>query len=362
MNIPSMQKQNSSNIKWELINDFHKLTAITQQWQRLVDQSSDLSPFSSPQWVLTWYNNYWQKGWELSTHAGYINNQLVVILPCYIQHSPKFPYLKVLYPLGQGEPEEEEISSEYCDVIVSKSITEIALVELQEKIMLLDIDQIRWNATVQNSYIKKLLEKSFRYEALSTHTRYFVERTEWSLESLSKNTRARYKRSINQLNKINATLHWVEPKDYDEYIKLLIKYHQKLWNSRNKDGAFSHASFKDFHEQYRSQSSIKMSAVTVDGTPIAINYYFDDENSLYFYQSGWDSEQYSNFSLGLSLHLWSIENCDYKYYDFMMGEMKDSYKEKFGVQQEPMINVNITISPKIVFIHKLMRKIMSFDK
>ncbi len=183
MNLPLIQKQNGINIEWKLIDNFHQLTAITQQWQRLVDQSSDLSPFSSPQWVLTWYKNYWQNDWELSIYAGYINNELVVILPCYIQHSPKFPYLKLMYPLGQGEPEEEEISSEYCDVIVSPKVTEITFVGLQEKLMALNIDQVRWNATVQNSYIKKLLEKSFGYDTRSTHTRYFVERSNgrWNL-------------------------------------------------------------------------------------------------------------------------------------------------------------------------------------
>ncbi len=353
-------KKGEHKITWQLIDNIDELIAIEPQWQLLVEQSSYLSPFSSPQWILTWYKTYWQRNWKLSTFVGYIDNELVVMLPCYIQHSPKWPYLKLMYPLGQGEPEEEEISSEYCDVIVSPKVTEITLVGLQEKLMALNIDQVRWNATVQNSYIKKLLEKSFGYGTQPTHTRYFVERSKWSLESLSKNTRSRYKRSINQLNKIDAKFHWVEPKDYDQYITLLIKYHQKLWNSRNKDGAFSHASFKDFHEQYRAKSSIKISAITVNGTPIAINYYFYDQTSLYFYQSGWDSEQYSNFSLGLSLHLWSIENCNYKYYDFMMGEMKDSYKEKLGVQQQPMINMNITINRKRVFIHKLMHKIMSF--
>lgn len=362
MNIPLIRKENNSSIEWKLIDDFHKLSALKQQWQQLVDESSGLSPFSSPNWILTWYNNYWQKNWQLSTFAGYMNNELVVILPCYIQHHLRWPYLKVMYPLGQGEPEEEEVSSEYCDVIISKNIETIVLTELQEKLIEFDIDQVRWNATLKSSHIKKLLENVFQYETRPTHTRYFVERSKWSFQSLSKNTRSRYKRSINQLNKINAKFHWVEPKDHEKYIVLLIEYHQKLWNDRNKNGAFSHSSFKDFHEQYRAKSSIKISAITIDDTPIAINYYFDDENTLYFYQSGWDSERYSKLSLGSSLHLWSIESCHYKYYDFMMGEIKDSYKEKLGVQQQPMINMNITINPKKVFIHKLMHKIMSFSK
>lgn len=358
-----IKKQDSNNIEWQIIDNYHGLRDIEEPWQLLVDKSPDLTPFSSPLWVLNWYNNYWQKSWELSTFAGYINNRLVAILPCYIQHSSRWPYIKTMYPLGQGEPEEEEISSEYCDIIISKNIeAEKVLAQLQEKLIALEIDQIRWNATLESSHIKKLLAQLFKYELTATHTRYYVDRSKWSLQSLSKNTRSRYKRSINQLNKINAIFHWVESEHHEKYIVLLIEYHQKRWNSQEKKGAFSHENFKKFHGKYRENNSFKISAITVNGKPIAINYYFYDENSLYFYQSGWDSEHYSNFSLGLSLHLWSIENCHYKYYDFMMGETKDSYKEKFGVQQKPMINVNMTINTSKIFIHKLIHKLMHFNQ
>lgn len=352
-------EQVTNNIQWQLITTFDDLSALAQQWQILAQQSSTATPFSSPQWLLTWCRTYWQSNWKLMTLAGYIDNNLVAILPCYIQHSLQWPHIKVLYPLGQGEPEEAEVSSEYCDAIIAKKYEAIALPELQKRLAEFDVDKIYWNAALQSSHIKGLLENAFKYTAVTTHNRYCVERTKWTLQNLSKNTRARYKRSNNQLKKINATYHWVKPEAYKIYIAKLIEYHQNLWESRGNKGAFVHADFNRFHDEFRAKSSIKISAISVDNSPIAINYYFFDETTLYFYQCGWDSESYANFSLGLSLHLWSIENCPYQYYDFMMGELKDSYKEKFSALREPMTNIDIKISPKKVFLQKLAHKIIT---
>ena len=353
-------KQATQSIQWQLITDFAGLDTIAQQWQELLQQSSTTSPFSSPQWILIWYHTYWQSNWQLSTLTGYVDNNLVAILPCYIQHSLQWPHLKVLYPLGQGEPEEAEVSSEYCDAIIAKKYEAIVLPDLQKRLAEFNVDKIYWRAALQSSHIKCLLESVFKYTAVTTHSRYCVERSKWTLQNISKNTRARYKRSNNQLKKINATYHWVKPEAYEIYIAKLIEYHQSLWESRGNTGAFAHADFNRFHEEFRAKSSIKISAISIDNNPIAINYYFFDETTLYFYQCGWDSESYANFSLGLSLHLWSIENCPYQYYDFMMGKLKDSYKEKFSALREPMTNIDIKVSPKKVFLHKLVHRIISF--
>lgn len=360
MTLIKENEQVANNIQWQLITTFDDLSAITQQWQTLAQQSSTATPFSSPQWLLTWYRTYWQSNWNLMTLAGYINNNLVALLPCYIQSSLQWPHMKVLYPLGQGEPEEAEVSSEYCDAIIAQKYESIVLPTLQKKLAEFAIDRIYWSAALQSNHIKGLLETVFKYTAVKTHSRYCIERSKWTLQDLSKNTRARYKRSNNQLKKINATYHWVDEKEHERYTNLLIEYHQSLWKSRGDKGAFAHEDFKRFHETYRAKNTIRISAIIVANKPIAINYYFFDDTTLYFYQCGWDSESYANFSLGLSLHLWSIENCPYQYYDFMMGELKGSYKEKFAALREPMTNIDIKVNPKKVFLDKLVQKIVSF--
>jgi hypothetical protein len=355
-----MSNNMGNDITWQLISDTHTLSDIKEQWQLLAQRSSKPTPFSSPQWILNWCQVYWQENWELTTLVGYINDELVVIFPSYIQHSQQWPHLKVMYSLGQGEPEEAEISSEYCDILISPSFENIIFSELQEKLTELSIDQMIWSAALLNSNIIKLLEKTYEYKPITSHYRYQIDCSKWTLQELSKNTRSRYKRSNNQLKKINAKFHWVNSEDYMSYTTLLIEYHQSLWESRGNKGAFSHANFKRFHNQYRAPDSVKISAITVNNTPIAINYYFSDDTTLYFYQCGWDSKNYANFSLGSALHLWSIENCHHKHYDFMMGDIKHSYKSKYGAHQEPMSNMVIKIKPTKIFINKLINKIFTF--
>jgi len=358
MTLMTENEQATDNIQWHLVTTFDDLNSLAMPWLKLVQQSSMASPFSSPQWLLTWYHTYWQSNWQLTTLVGYVDNNLIAILPCYIQNSLQWPHMKVLYPLGQGEPEEAEVSSEYCDAIIAKKYEAIVLPDLQKRLAEFNVDKIYWSAALQSSHIKGLLENAFKYTAVTTHSRYYVERTKWTLQNLSKNTRARYKRSNNQLKKINATYHWVDEKEHERYTNLLIEYHQSLWKSRGNKGAFAHEDFKRFHEKYRAKNTIRISAIIVGNKPIAINYYFFDDTTLYFYQCGWDSESYANFSLGLSLHLWSIENCPNQYYDFMMGELKDSYKEKFAALREPMTNIDIKVNPNKVFLHKLIKKLL----
>jgi len=360
MNNISINNEACNNITWQLINNVNELHEIEEQWQSLALESPNSTPFSSPKWILNWYQIYWQDNWELSTLAGYINNKLVVLFPSYIQHSPQWPYIKVMFPLGQGEPEDAEISSEYCDIIVSAGLESIILPELLSELAELNIDQIIWNAALQNSHIIKLLERAYEYKSITSHYRYQIECSKWALQSLSKNTRSRYKRSNNQLKKINASFNWVHSKDYEKYTLLLIEYHQALWKTRGSQGAFSQPNFKNFHNQYRNSDSVKISAIIVDNIPIAINYYFSDKTTLYFYQCGWDSNNYANFSLGLSLHLWSIENCYHNYYDFMMGDINNSYKSKYGAQQSLMSNIAINIKPRKVLISKVINKMRSF--
>ena len=43
----------------------------------------------------------------------------------------------------------------------------------------------------------------------------------------------------------------------------------------------------------------------------------------------------------------------------MMGELKNSYKEKFDAHREPMANLEIKVNTKKVFLHKLVHKVFS---
>jgi hypothetical protein len=351
---------NNKSISWHVIEDILELKKMSKQWKRLAENSINNTLFSTPQWILNWYEVYWQKNWKLYVIVGFHNKKLVAMLPTYIQHSTSWPHISTLYPLGQGEPEDEEVLSEYCDILLLPEYLETATTELSEQVAQLKIDQIIWHSVLMSGVIIHILTKLYPVPSTPTNYRYYIERSTWCIKKLSKNTRSRYKRSCNQLSKLDYKFQWVNADKYDIYAQYMIEYHQARWNKKGKLGAFVQPNFQLFHQkimQVSEQKHVNISALIVNNKPVAINYYLTNGSTLYFYQCGWDEVNYSHLSPGLSLHLWSIENAKQPVYDFMEGELTDSYKGKFGCKQQPMTNIIIAISNWKLMVNKLIVKL-----
>ena len=351
---------NTADITWRDITSLDELTAIQDDWCALNILCDKGNLFTSPLWNNTWIETYWQSHWQLKVITGWHKKKLIAILPLYHQLQKHAFTTKSIFPLGTGEPETSEVFSEYFDLLLHPHYEDIALPALAKEIKRLDVDQLCFRAILYNSHLITLLQQAINYSFQPSNARYVVERSTWSLENVSKNTRARYKRSLNQLAKINANFSWVEPEDYEVYLKLLKKHHQIRWQKKGQKGAFVHPDFSEFHHEIRNNpkhENVRMSAIVVDGHPVAINYYLLDTKALYFYQCGWDETNYANFSLGMSLHLWSIDHCEQQFYDFMMGSNNDSYKAKFGGEQVPMANIKIDLNKGKVFLNKVLKKL-----
>ena len=345
-------------ITWEVVNDHKSLKALYSQYNAF--SKNDTNLFCSGYWLTQWSLQYWHNAWQCHCYIAYDKTSLVAIAPFYIQPSQKWYEPSILRLLGQGEPEEAEISSEYGDIQILSGYEEIVFFELAKKIKKLKIDQILCRATLTDSHLCALFKKAFNYSVKASHSRYLITRSTWSLAGLSKNTRSRYKRALNQLKNINAQFCWVAPEQYEQFVTALTEYHQKRWQEKGQHGAFFHKDFRAFHQTFRKNrpsTTVKISAIVVAGKPIAINYYLVDKTTLYFYQCGWDETNYANFSLGMSLHLWSIDHCEQQFYDFMMGSNNDSYKAKFGGGQVPMTNIKIDLNKGKVFLNKVFKKL-----
>ncbi|TWX71036.1 GNAT family N-acetyltransferase [Colwellia demingiae] len=350
---------NESPLKWSIISDVNKLALFSEEWDLLNNVVAHSSLFNSPYWLLNWTEQYWQSEWQLYLVTARCDGKLVVLAPFYIQPAKTIWGIKKLYPLGQGEPECSEISSEYNDILILPEFSDQALTELAKILKTINVDQIIWRAILLDSHINTLLLNAYNYSQMVEGTRYVVDGSNWSAENLSKNMRSRYRRGLNQLNKIDGKISWVKQGDFDHYWQLMKDFHQQRWLGKNKKGAFCSDEFNKSHAKFRDKSpeNVAMSAIWVNDEPIAIHYYFSDSTTLYFYQSGWNEGGYSHLSPGLILHLWSIRNNNKRYYDFMMGGINDSYKKKFGCEQTPMTNIKINSNPKKVFLNKVLNKI-----
>jgi hypothetical protein len=345
------------NITWVEITKIEQLISILPQWERLIKTQTTYTVFSSISWLNSWLETFWQNDWQLNVLIAWCEDELVAIVPIYYQQDNTLLPIKIFYPLGQGEVEAQEVSTEYIEIIFDKKFQNYTLPRIQLWLLNLKADQIKWHALLHNSPIKSMLEKHKQSIPLQA-TRYCVDCSNWSIDKLSKNMRSRYRRGFNQLDKLNGEMIWVKQSDFDLYWTKMKLFHQHRWQEKNKKGAFCSDEFNKFHTKFRNKSpkNVAMSAILINNSPIAIHYYFSDATTLYFYQSGWDEAEYSHLSPGMLLHLWSIKNNHKTYYDFMMGKKHDSYKAKFGTIQEPMYNITITFSPIKLLIHRILKK------
>jgi hypothetical protein len=327
-----VNKPNVNKIEWLLVEDITCLKEHIEQWQQLIlETESNL--FCSPEWIITWIKTYWQPSWQLKTIIGFENKELVAIAPLYIQPSKTLISIAKLLPLGQGEPEESEVLSEFQDIVLLHK-NESIYNELANKILSLPFDSLYCNTLLPDSNWHRVLASFKNATFTNTGQRYLIASNQDYLLTLSKNNRTKWKRCNNKLEKLNAQCLWVSEENYGKYWRQLILFHQQRWNKKGKLGAFFHDDFIKFHETFQLSKNIKISVLLIDQKPIAINYYLHDDNTLYFYQCGWDEEDNANLSPGFSLHIWSILNNPLKNYDFMAGDKNDRYKNAF-VCSEP---------------------------
>lgn len=328
----------TDELHWQNVNTLDALNDLWPHWDALVGRCHVDPLFNSSKWLVPWIQHYWQPDWRLAVQVAWHHDKAVAILPLYVQ-----PGTAVSYPLGQGEPEHMEVASEYLDVLIDPAWFERVKNELLSYIQS-SARQLRWRAILSDADISTLL----KHHAKTTKPamRYLTDTATFSRSSLSKNTRVQHNRSLNKLARQHTfTRRWATPDEYPALFEKLRTLHDTRWQQAGKDGAFQSEQFVAFHKQLMAQpDSTAISVLDVEGEPAAVHYYLKTGDTLYFYQSGWDSERFQSFSPGLLLHCWSIEHTTSSYYDFMMGSANSSYKSKLATLEKPMLSLVVPFS------------------
>ena len=322
------------------LTSLQELRAIAPAWQQLWQASSSPTPFSSPDWIFTWIDHYWEPSWSLQARTAHLEDELVALLPVYVNKPAAKSGLSVIFPLGQGEHEAIEVASEYLDIVSSPSCPPIVLDDFASWLQNLSADAISWRASTGDSNIVALAkEHGLRLE--QSGRRYQIDTSSWQPSAASGRAKTVLDRQLARLEKLGARFEWGSPDTQSSLWEALRTMHQRRWRDAGQPGALASTQFNDFHRDYRDRhpNSTFFSMLSLDDRPIALNYYLANDQTIFFYQSGWDLG-HSKYSPGTALHFWSIENCDRQYYDFMMGGIHNSYKKEFGIDGAPMYTIN----------------------
>lgn len=176
------------------------------------------------------------------------------------------------------------------------------------------------------------------------------------LRFLSSNKRNQIRRSIKEYEKdgkieIRAAK---TPHEALEFLDKLAALHQKEWQERGIQGAFSNEYFFQFHRDLVSgrfpHGEIQVLSVSTPNTVLGYLYSFLYNNRVYFYQSGLNYLPGNVYRPGLVSHYYAIlynVEAGKSVYDFMAGEA--DYKTSMATGTEDVYWVRV-FRNRLVFL------------
>src|SRR5215831_14873325 len=110
-------------VECSIVSDAAELEPLRQEWLSLLKRSATNEPTLTPAWVLTWWQVFGVDGArELKTGLFHENGRLVGLAPLLKRrylYGGHLPFRRI-EPLGTGENQEDEICSDYSNVIAEK--------------------------------------------------------------------------------------------------------------------------------------------------------------------------------------------------------------------------------------------------
>ncbi len=342
-----------------VVTNVSEFSGLHDEWNRLLDRSRSRSICLTWEWLFTWWEVYGGAETELRILLLRSGETLVGIAPFIIMPTTEFflTRIRTLRFLGTGEPEWEEVASEYLDIIAvdGYEIQVAQCVWSYFQSSYLQWDQIVFNDVMDDSLVITHLQKIMNESGIhSRHehigTRYRVDLPgSWSdyLATLDNGTKKRLLYKRRKLERAGSVEEEqiAELTEVDAAFSELVRLHALRWVSRGRTGVFISERFFTYHKKLihrlLPRGILNLRLLRLDKVVISALYNFRCGTADYFYQTGFDVEGASKYSPGLVSHSYAIEDAiraGMKKYDFMKGGTV-SYKSEFGCQESPMYDL-----------------------
>ncbi len=327
-------------MKIKVLEREEQLLEVALEWQNLHLRSINPELCNSWEWLSNWWNIFKEKDWALHVICVYNAHQIVAIAPYYMRSQASS---NVLCLMGRGEPEEQEVCSEFVDYIVDPKYKRESFSALESyhlrKIDL--IDKIELRQVLAQSMVAEILSSiGYKFHYLSSEFRY-----ELSLKSDLRSTlksipsKNLSKKTIRFLNQIEAHRYkvnlYTKPDQFDYAWEKLKNLHNSRWSDKGKKGAFLTRKFCEFHKACfcAFSESNKAKILTIEDERFSASIYcFYVADRIYYYQSGFASTTTGSWGAMSHVALLDATADEFRKYDFMCASA-ESYKSNWTEAQ-----------------------------
>lgn len=356
-----------------------EFAALRDEWTALLSRTRSPAIFHTWEWLYNWWCVFGEGRCLQILCVRDGNRRLRGIWPLYERGAD--PGMvgrgRQLAYLGTGEPEAEEVATEYADIIADEEFEVEVVHALWQYIGNTPWDQLRLPRVLGTSCIGRILipliaeTTGTKVTATPAGSCYFVQLPQsWEdyLQRLGKKRRKRiqnYRRRLSREGEYACRL-VTEPRELDPALDTLARLHEVRWATRGKAGAFAGSRFRVFHRaitrEFLALGWLDLRIWQFGGKDVAAFYGFRWGDTLSYYQSGFDTAATGNVSLGMVSVMdtmeWAIGE-RFEKFDFM-GAREHSYKEDYECETVPMVDVtiyNVTFRGIFHYVNRAFRDI-----
>jgi len=328
----------------QLVDSADALDLLRAEWSALEQGHV----FCSWQWLDTWWQHYQTSDMQLFTVAlRDATGELVGLAPWYLSQAPRQG--RVLRFLGSGE-----VCSDYLTVLARPEVERQVGIALADWLSseaahwdLIELTGLADDSTVMNEFRAQLQARGYLVHEQPDCSCWRLEfPPSWDayLARLSNSRRTQTRRLLRQnFDSGRVVLRQVEtPAELEQGLQILIDLHQKRRESLSQPGCFASTQFTSFQLDVAAQmlatGRLRLLWLELAGQPIAVEYDFVSEDTVYYYQGGFDpaiaDERPGSLMFAASLKL-AIEQ-GYRWFDFLRGDepYKTSWRaERTGLRQ-----------------------------
>jgi CelD/BcsL family acetyltransferase involved in cellulose biosynthesis len=316
------------------------LESFEPDWSTILRENSDLTPFSSKEWLSSWWSAF-RSDRPLLAFAFHSNDRLLGLAPFYFDTRSRFGinHPKVLRLVGAGTYDSDDL----CPILRPDAQETCLKLMLQELSRRKDWDICSLETLPMHSRVgallpKLLAQRGWPYQTMFPSNWCLTLPRTWEeyLARLAPDFRPLLTRYPKRLeSRYTCTLSRCESEeDLLRYLPILFDLHQRRWTGAGHPGAFSSQERRHFYRRIASalfsRGWLDFWVLQLNQIPVALQFCCRYNDSVYLLQEGFDPA-YSKDRVGYALRAKVLQHyieAGMKRYDFMGGS--DPYKEKFG--------------------------------
>ena len=298
-------------------------------------------------WLKIWLDTFFTPADELFVCCYFHNERLVGVIPCYLKANTCSKELRFI---GTGEPECDEVCSEFQDFIIDEKyknevLDAFSLAAAAKKIKLIAFDGLLSGSNAQSWAKDQQAYKIYLDRVIGTRFLVPFDKSTITIDVLPGKS-LRRKMRFAQKNDLYRVELLVGPEKFSYFFSKLALLHKRVWEAKGKAGVFSSAYFYSFHERFAKamldSKRLVMFTVNDNSVVLAVFYGIIFKDTLYYYQSGIERREGHN-NLGAYMHYSAMEiakSRGLKRYDLMKGSL-NSYKKQYSESSTKLFNLKL---------------------